>query len=331
MRETFKGNTGETGRGSFQRRPGGNEYEQSPRDVSPLRLKELRTAPTRDGRAVTIVEPGINLRGPQGEGKRARRQEARLQTTASKEYWKGVDSRPRITPEGQIDKRRRESKGATPAEKVEHQRRVSEQGCVVRSLASILGAEPTYGEWQDRFKQIDNLGEKIKGAQGLTPEQRINFAIEADEKNILNLIANYDKHDSPLGQRLRAVDIESHGTLDQDQIRELIASGKKVALTGAVVKNGEVVGRHMVHVTIAKRDMEITNPDGSTTHISAGQLVAKSDGNKPINLSDFGKYNTLSFSPTKEGESPKRAITWDHSKTAGSRRDDKLVYPGARG
>jgi hypothetical protein len=269
-------------------------------------VRDSRTVRFRGERATLLRSPGA--RPVEGSAARARRQPN--------------SESARITEAQQALKREKEARTPTKAEMAEHKRRRDREGCVTRSLASALRVEPTYGQWQMRFNQIDRFKEQFKLTSATPPAERrriLDGAREAEERNILELFQAYDTHgDTPLGRALQKMDIDAHGTLSADRIKDLIRDGKEtgrqVLINGAVVdSNNQVVGRHMVHVGMDRE----------------GELVALSDGNRPIDLNTFGQFNTLTLSPTKNDGQPARLTISREAKTPEHARQDHIVYPAA--
>ena len=245
---------------------------------------------------------------------------------------KGSEQRSPVTEVAAVSAEQRER----------HEKRKSEEGCVVRALASALGVEPTDAEWSQRFEQMDKNRAAVKEAEQLatTPEARThltNLAIAADEENINRLVTDYAKNNSALGKALNTVDITSHGTLPTDEIAHLIDQGHKVLLTGRVIQDGEIVGRHMVHVGVAKKDEYykrdgefITDRQGEKIKaVTKGELVALSDGGQPLRLSQFGEYNTVTVEQKQDPNAPSRLAISLERKTPGTLRGDNLIYPSA--
>lgn len=168
----------------------------------------------------------------------------------------------------------------------------SERGCVVRGLASALHATPLEKEWQMRFDQFDEslppeLQQKLEkvGSEKTKNEMIRNY----HDKKIGELVRTYAEHDSQLGEAVRGKEFEEYGKLDEEKIRALLESGRKVMITGEMRdQNGEFfpnkdgkkeASRHLVHIRLDKE----------------GNLIAESDSKQRIKLSPDGAYTTFAF------------------------------------
>ena len=121
---------------------------------------------------------------------------------------------PRITPPGMGESQRQSIK--------------DEEGCVIRSLQSAMGAKASESEWDLRFAQLNALDAKYGNLKGLKGSPKTCFATimqiyYEDLHNILNLVERIKENDSPLGSALRR-----HSTLFVPGDSEYISGCLKV-------------------------------------------------------------------------------------------------------
>jgi len=158
------------------------------------------------------------------------------------------------------------------------QKRVREEGCLVRSLASATGTEATPLDYRRRFIDIDRVeGEfdeeranallEKKGSLG-----RVQFFAENDLKLAMDLIRDVRRTDNPLGRALA----ESH-------VRRIAFTGVELE---ARVKAGE---------TVIVRGFDAKDKTPHFVHVgfNGEQIIDLSDGRMPQRFAPDGQFRGL--------------------------------------
>lgn len=161
--------------------------------------------------------------------------------------------------------------------------RVAEEGCLVRALATIVGAIPEDEDYLLRLKQLDSLERHLPSEPWPRPEE---------------VVGAFCREDTELGKRLQEW-IWDYQKLEEGDIRGLLQGGRKVLMTGVTNAGTDDEMRHSFE--IALHDGRLMSVSDSYDPFGDGGLPL--EGNfRQVNLTGSGRFGAFVFKRNEQFE-----------------------------
>lgn len=151
--------------------------------------------------------------------------------------------------------------------------RKSKSGCVIRSLESLTGAQATDAEYIQRLEVVEQAPDIVDIAINTPNPADIPTVLlnerEKDVQEILKLIKNLRRGDSPLAKALQELEV-TRVRSNSTNVNDRLASGDAVVI---------ISYNHMLHIGLSPE----------------GKFVSLSDDRIPVKLGETTTYDTLIF------------------------------------
>lgn len=159
-------------------------------------------------------------------------------------------------------------------------KRVADHACLVRSLGTITGAQPTKIDYKRRFVDLDQLSVELSDDRlyEITKNQGMKAAVsatvKADMKATFDLIRDLKRTTTPLGNALRSFHIGQEEVKGSD-IKQRLERGEQLIIRGYSLKEQSA---HFAHL----------KSDGN-------HIIAVSDNGVQQDVSGEGIFHILTF------------------------------------
>lgn len=166
------------------------------------------------------------------------------------------------------------------------EKRILEEGCVLRSLESAFGASPTNVEIDQRLHDLDlakqegnNFWDSLDiSMRSEQIRSQVRAFMDADIHRVYAFINDLRTHDTALGNAMRPYEPQVV-KVSTDELPPLLTSNQPVLIMTAVRGRG----RHMSHLIMD----------------DSGRVLSASDGNVEVNIAP-GTYNVIVFQKNAE-------------------------------